>query len=262
MKAARRAAALETMSGFGQPPAAGNQAITIGGGASVSPISPDRNSAAAICPAGVPGVAAGSSIDVVTSVPMDVCTIAAGSVPIDATGTIGVVFSMPDATDEAATPSDSLWKVHHGGLEGVAMAEELEDYGTLHPDSPFRHLFQQEAIAHTVLFKWKYLVWRNKRRAHIALPSEVYVAFRSKFDIPGPTASHIAALSVRGVRPTPFICTRAQYHRWGYREGGETPLTELQQRRLRTAEISGALPTQNLPTNLARRQYHQGIWIA
>ena len=152
--------------------------------------------------------------------------------------------------------------------------EDPEDHGELHPYSPFQSsesderwmnkepFFQQEAIAHTVLFKWKYLVWRNKRRAHIALPSEVYVAFRSKFDVSGPPASHIAALSVRGVRPTPFICTRAQYHRWGYREGEETPLTELQQRRLRTAEISGALPTQNLPTNLARRQYHQGIWIA
>jgi hypothetical protein len=78
------------------------------------------------------------------------------------------------------------------------------------------HFFQCQAIAHTVLLKWKYLVWRNKRRTHIALPNNVYVAFRSAFD--EGTALCIAALSARGVRPIPFICTRWEYRRWGYRE--------------------------------------------
>mgnify|MGYP002807817337 CR=1 FL=1 len=66
-------------------------------------------------------------MDVVTSVPMDVCTIAAGSVPIDATGTIGVLISMPCSTDEAATPSDSLWKKMAAGNKGVAYLSESAD---------------------------------------------------------------------------------------------------------------------------------------
>ena len=39
-----------------------------------------------------------------------------------------------------------------------------------------------EQIAYKVFFRWKFLVWRNKRRRRIAFPNLVYQALCLKFD--------------------------------------------------------------------------------
>jgi hypothetical protein len=106
------------------------------GPAAVSPYDPTGKAGAAIGPAGVPGVEAGSSMDVGTSVPMDVCTVGAGSVPIDASGTIGAVFSMLGANDEAGTPSDAAIGLDYDvGFESDG--EILAGFDTMHSAQPW-----------------------------------------------------------------------------------------------------------------------------
>ena len=50
-----------------------------------------------------------------------------------------------------------------------------------------------EQIAYKVFFRWKFLVWRNKRRRRIAFPNLVYQVFRLPF--PCEPASCIANFS-------------------------------------------------------------------
>ena len=71
-----------------------------------------------------------------------------------------------------------------------------------------RTWFKSRRIAHSVLFRWQFLVWRKKRRACIASKSRcIQLAFPKRF--PKTVLDHIVPFL--WPLPKPFVCTRDQY---------------------------------------------------
>ena len=78
-------------------------------------------------------------------------------------------FQFPDIGDPESDTALSSWSPLH-----TSDSEETHDNKIT--------FLEFDYCAHTVLFRWKFLVWRNKRRRRIAFPNLVYQAFCLKFD--------------------------------------------------------------------------------
>ena len=97
-------------------------------------------------------------------------------------------FQLPDIGDPESETALSSWS----DLDSSDSDETFNVSSESELENKIRFLAFDE-VAHKVLFRWKFLVWRNKRRRRIAFPNLVYQVFRLPF--PWEPASCIANFS-------------------------------------------------------------------
>ena len=111
-------------------------------------------------------------------------------------------FQLPDIGDPESETALSSWSDLHSSDSNETLENKI------------RFLAFDE-VAHKVLFRWKFLVWRNKRRRRIAFPNLVYQVFRLRF--PKEPASFIANFSTLEIAfqnqsstlgDTPYVSSR------------------------------------------------------